>query len=127
MSQSRLRSVVVDYQPAFLGQLAEYQCKQASSRSGRSAGESQVPMTAHERSAWTEHLYPQIRKFKVAHLMASALIPGLIPRYSFVPTRPRSSCGKESQIGGLPVARHEAFEVVPVPVINLAVKHRADL
>src|SRR5579859_1251378 len=85
-----------------------------------------MPLTAHEGGVRTEDLYLYIPEFELAHLPAALLVALAIALQCRVPALRACAAGEEDQVGRLPIACHEAFEVALIPRGDLLVEHLAN-
>src|SRR6476660_690209 len=85
-----------------------------------------MPGTAHESRIIPKGLDLQIAEFQAPHFSPGLLIVLAIAIDGALPAGGLLSSGEERQVGRVPVARHEAFEVMAVPGLLLLLEESPD-
>jgi hypothetical protein len=75
----------------------------------------QMPLSAHKPCFRAQQLNAQIGKFKLPHLMSATCVGRSITVHRGLPSIVLLRAGEKCEIGRVPVAGHERFEVVTVP------------
>src|SRR5215831_13383531 len=115
--------MVVDDPPA-LRKLTEDQRKQTVGLFA--IGECEAELAANQGTLRSKHLDPEVGELQLAHFSIRRLIVLAIALERRLPAFGSTSARKECQSGRVPISRHEGFEVVPVPGVDLGLQDRLD-
>src|SRR5215469_6649456 len=115
--------MVVDDPPAFR-ELTEDQGKQTVGLFA--IGECEAELAANKGTLWSEHLDPEVGELQLAHFSICRVIVLAIALERRLPAFGFTSARKECQSGRVPISRHEGFQVVPVPGVDLGLQNRLD-
>src|ERR1017187_8775527 len=78
-----------------------------------------MPGATDESRLWPQHFDAQVGELQRSHLMAGTRIGRLIAVQGRWPSTGLLGAGEESQVGGVPVSRHESVKVVMIPCVLL--------
>src|SRR5262249_8922311 len=89
-------------------------------------GPVQLPHALHQGEVGAEEAHLDVAEGQLTHLAALALVALLVAVVGLPPAELPVAPGGEAQLGGVPVAGHEPFEVPPVPGLLLVGQYLAD-
>src|SRR6516162_6038434 len=115
--------MVVDDPPAFR-KLTEDQRKQTVRLFA--LGECEMKLPTNKCALRSEHLDLEVGELQLAHFSICRLIVLTIALERRLPAFGFTGARKECQSGRVPISRHEGFEVVPVPGVDLGLQNRLD-
>ena len=80
---------------------------------------SQMPGPSHERPLRPQHLNPQIGKIQLPHGVTRTVIRRAISLVRSLPPASLFCSREECEIRRIPIPRHEAIEIMPIPRLLL--------